>query len=99
MISDSDAHILSTVEARLIAAVARQDIMLLEHIKHNLVSRSWWQYLTEEIVRLRWHHPQESDAPELLFEVCPFLQELATSCLIVLLILVVDLHEEFCESI
>ena len=73
MVPDGDAHILLTVEARLVAAVASQDIMMLQHIENDFIGCSGRQDLTEEKVGLRGHHPKETDASQLLFKVGPFL--------------------------
>ena len=69
MISDCDSHILSAIEAGLVAAVASQDIVMLEHIEYNLICCLWRKDFTEEIVRLRWHDTKETDASEFLLEV------------------------------
>ena len=52
MVSDGDAHVLSIVEPGLVAAVAGQDVMTLQHVEYHFISRPWWQDLAEEIVGL-----------------------------------------------
>ena len=53
MVSDGDAHILfAGIEARLQATVARQDVMLFQHVDHNLAGSIRGQHLAEEVVGL-----------------------------------------------
>ena len=95
MIAHGDAHILlSGVESRLLAAVARQDIVLTEHVDDNLSGRIRWQHLTEEIIGLRGHYTEEGHRAQMLFKAVALCQELIASLQVVALVLVVDLHEE-----
>ena len=53
VVADGDAHVLFVgIKARLQATVARQDIMVSQHVDHDLLGRIGRQYLTEEIVGL-----------------------------------------------
>ena len=53
MVANGNAHVLLVgVETWFQTAVARQDVVLLEHVDDNLTGFVGWQYFTKEIVRL-----------------------------------------------
>ena len=94
-----DAHVLFAVKSLLVAAVAHEDVVFLEHGEYEPVRRERREDFAEEVVRLRWHDPQELYLAEFLFEFVSRGDEFVAGAQVILLVLVVNLHEEFGEAV
>ena len=100
MIADGNAHILLVrVESGFAAAVARQDVELFQHLDNDTAGPIGGQHLTEEVVGLRRHDTQEGNAMQLLFKTVALGNEFLAGSQVVLLVLVVDLHEELGKGV
>ena len=100
MIAHSDAHVLLVgVETWFLATITRQDVMLAKHVDHDFCGCIGRQHLTKEVVGLCGHDTEEGHRAQLLLEIGTFYNKLLTCLKIILLVLVIDLHEELGEGV